>query len=89
MLNYSIPRINLSTAAAIREGANLAWLAIEMEEITNAGHVAMTIKEHLRQGKPVMPIVQMVKDQWRSGAKRELTRLFGSELLRKILNCKI
>lgn len=88
-MTLSIPHINLATATAIRQGANLAWLAIEMQEMPNTGMVAGGIIDHLRQGKPVKPVIHMVHDQWKTGGARELIRIFGVGLLRKILNCPL
>lgn len=85
----SIPRINLATAQAIRDGANLAWLAIEMQEMPSRGLVSDGIRDHLAQGKPVKPVIQMVHDQYKTGGARELIRVFGAGLLRSILKTEI
>lgn len=85
----SIPRINLASASAIRQGANLAFLALEMADIKHTGLFACVIRGHIAQCLPVREAVKMVHDQWKSGAKRELVEVFGGKLLRKILNQSI
>lgn len=84
-MNYSIPHINASTATAIRQGASLAFLALELRDIPNTGAVSEAIREAMRRGDRVQPIIKMVQDQWRDGACKELVRLLGGKLLRKIL----
>jgi len=88
-MTYSISRINLSTANAIRQGASLAFLAMEIGEIPNTGAVAAAIINHVQTNQPIRPVIEMVHDQWKSGAKTELVRVFGGELLRKILNVQL
>lgn len=88
-MTLSIPHINAATASAIRQGATLAWLAIEMQEMPSRGLVSDGIRDHLAQGKPVKPVIQMVHDQYKTGGARELIRIFGVGLLRKILNTEV
>lgn len=71
---------------AVTQGASLAFLALELQDISNTGAVSEAIREAMRRGDRVQPIIKMVQDQWRDGACKELVRLLGKPLLRKILS---